>query len=199
MNVITVNAELLAAVSVAQSTDPTRYYLGGVFFDSRGVMVASDGHVLTAAQIEPDADRPPVILPVSPKARTALKGAKAETAEFADGLLRVLDASGQPIYTEPCAAIDGAFPDWRRVIPREPVNPSGASFALEVRQKLNDTAKCLAKNPAISILGAGAESAHVVRYDSRPDLFSVAMPVRHAAPDDGNLPGWMSDEKTPEA
>lgn len=107
-------------VEFSQSTEETRYYLQGVFFECEGDgvrLTSTDGHKLSNVFIESGSsdERFTGILP---------RRAVGE-------VLRLLPASGSVTFTAGRAfsfdlgevqlsskAIDGAFPDYRRVIPQ---------------------------------------------------------------------------------
>jgi hypothetical protein len=172
---ISVNAALFAAVSTARSFEETRYYLNGISFEP-GCMVATNGHVLTAAQIEYDG--PPVILPFSKKAYVAAKGKKAALVQWDGAILSVVGAHGATLHREPCAPIDGTFPDWRRLLPSGDLVPTGATFLAPVLVALVETAKCLSPDSGYTMRGADPLSPHWVSYLSASEIFSVAVPAR---------------------
>ena len=171
----------LAAVAMAQSTEQTRYYLLGVHF-TNARMEATNGHVATYAELEPDADRPDCIMPVSKKAISALKGSKAETAVFDGDTLTVFNGDGEPIHIETSKPIDGAFPDAARLIPSvyESRETPLAGFSTEVMAILNDTAKVVApgRGGCFAMFADEACGPYAVRYSDVEDVFSVAMPMR---------------------
>jgi hypothetical protein len=187
---ISVNAALFAAVWNARSFEETRYYLNGISFEP-GCMVATDGHILTAAQIEYDG--PPVILPASKKAYAAAKGKKAALVQWDGDILSVVDANGATLHMEPCAPIDGTFPDWRRILPSGDLVPTGGAFLAPVLTALLETAKCLSGSSGYTMRGADPLSPHLVTYLSNDPVFSVAMPARRdrwpASVD--VVPGWV--------
>jgi hypothetical protein len=172
---ISVNATLFAAVWNARSFEETRYYLNGIHFEP-GCMVATDGHILTATQIEYDG--PPVILPASKKAYAAAKGKKADLVQWDGAILSVVDANGATLHMEPCAPIDGTFPDWRRILPSGDLAPTGATFLAPVLTALLETARGLSGTSGYTMRGADALSPHLVTYAGVEPVFSVVMPAR---------------------
>lgn len=189
---VTINARTLAALAIAPSTDKFRYYLQGVHFEP-GAAVATDGHILTAAEL--DYSGPHVILPVSVKLRAALKGKKADTATYADGLWTVRTVTGATLHIEEATPIDGTFPGWRNVVPRD-VSLSGdsATYAGPLLARVADTAKLLEAGPT-RITGPHDGPA-VVRYGQRDDVFSVIMPIREdAAPFVAGAPFWAFQQQ----
>lgn len=176
---ITFNATKLAAVSLAQSTEATRYYLNGVYFEGK-LAVATDGHMLTCAYDENAVCEEPGIYPVSKKAFAALKHKNAIAMEIADGILKVLAHGNEVLHMEPCKPIDGTFPDWRRVVPafRHGAAMVPGSFMTPVMDRVCQTAKIFQKFGNFSMFGTDERSPYIVAYGSAPDVFSVAMPCR---------------------
>lgn len=111
-------AALVAPVQFAISTEEFRFYLNGVFMhavDDNLVVVATDGHRLSRHVSDGVGDLPAVILPrklvsILPKGQVhvSLSSTKVRVATD-DGVLV-------------SKLIDGTFPDYQRVIPRE--NPN---------------------------------------------------------------------------
>ncbi|MCA3553977.1 DNA polymerase III subunit beta [Aestuariivirga sp.] len=116
---------LIEKTRFAISTEETRYYLNGIYFhdvaaDSLLRAVATDGHRLAQAQIaRPDGARgmPGVIVP----RKTVLEVVKL--FEGIDGAVdvslsaaKIRFAAGDLVLTS--KLIDGTFPDYERVIPR---------------------------------------------------------------------------------
>lgn len=181
MTTITFNAKLLAAVSLAQSNEETRYYLCGVFFDGNTV-VATDGHMMTYATDEDhtnpsgdDAD----IYPISKRTTIVLKGKRAHTVKIEGGILSVLSDTAEVLHLEPCEIIEATYPDWKRVCPKEASNSCNAAFNHTILKRLCDTAAILDRQEcALTITGADGGAPHCVAYDGFPAIKSVIMPMR---------------------
>lgn len=190
------NAQKLAAVSLAQSTESTRYYLCGVYFDGSRA-VATDGHIMTLANDEAVNNETPGIYPISKKTLAAMKGRFADHVEISDGMIKVLnDDLNNPtiLHIEPCQEIDGTFPDYARVIPSYEETETPASFAAFgeiILGKLVATAKILGKKSSVRIMGKDINSPHIVRYKNE-SIFSVAMPIRCEEAAIGT-PSWYSN------
>lgn len=108
-------AGLFAPVAFAISTEETRYYLGGVYFhvvDGTAVAVATDGHRLAR-------NRGPVV----PEFAGVIVGRKTVgllpkgevTVSVSQEKIRIQHAD----ITLTAKLIDGTFPDYQRVIPRD--------------------------------------------------------------------------------
>lgn len=185
------NAKKLAAVAFAMSTEKSRYYLCGVYFNGQ-LAVATDGHLMTVAHDDKQ-DNIEGIYPISKKAHTAMQNQKAERVVIQDAILTVYDDQDVALHMEPCAHIDGTFPDWRRVCPSNKGFGTSASFSHLPMAKVTATAKLY--RTRLSITGDDEVSPHYVGY-STEDLFSVLMPMRgdkHV--DNEALPEWMNTQK----
>ncbi len=107
----------LAFVSPFISTEETRYYLNGVCLDGR-VAVATDGHRLTC---HPTGTDLPAFFerPIIPRKVVALMRGlpAAKSVRIAtDRPAMVADFDGARLVSK---LIDGTFPDWRRVVPKD--------------------------------------------------------------------------------
>lgn len=87
-----------------------RYYLNGVYFDPEGYAVATNGHILLAIKCEPFAGAG-FIVP-NEVLRAGLKRVgDSKSRRYVYAILpTIIDDVGYK-------AIDGKFPDWRRVVP----------------------------------------------------------------------------------
>ncbi len=121
-------ADAIDAVAFAISTEEIRYYLNGIFMhvaDGQLVAVATDGHRLSRwRRAAPDGAEgmPGIIVPrkaVGEIAKLASEGKKAGadriTLALSDSKIRV--EIGQTVLTS--KLIDGNFPDYARVIPKD--------------------------------------------------------------------------------
>lgn len=117
-------SEAMGKVAFAMSTDETRYNLNGVYFDlPRGKLVATDGHRMALAEIDP-ADVSEAVI-VSKKAVAKLRkllGAEGEgKGEFAISKTSLLyRRSGLSLVAR---LIDGSFPDYTQVVPERTKKP----------------------------------------------------------------------------
>lgn len=127
-------SDALGKVAFAMSHDETRYNLNGVLFDlPSGNLVATDGHRMALAEVDPASVNESVI--VSKKAVAKLRkllSAEGEgRGEFAFSNSSLLyRRSGLSLVAR---LIDGSFPDYRQVVPEH----GGAPVAVE-RAALRD-------------------------------------------------------------
>lgn len=129
------NAAHIAAAMLCQSSEETRYWLNGIHIVAApqgGVLIVStDGHRMSIAH-DPDgsiecADRDKgVIVNFDAIAKKHLK--PAYRVEFDNGTAKAIaNQSGRGFHADEQVAvaiareIDGTFPDWRRVLPTEPI------------------------------------------------------------------------------
>ena len=157
--------DMLSRVRSAVSTEETRYYLNGVFFEFLAYLqlTATDGHRLLSydtphkiAQPASGEKIPPFILPRK-TVDMILKagGVQWVLAYTPDHRARFTNENDVTIESK---LIDGAFPDYSRVIPK---GPFAYTLAGEVKPCL-DAAKTLA--------GYGSERSKSVKVTGR-DLY----------------------------
>lgn len=116
--------EMIEKTLFAVSTDETRLSLGGVFIESveknNVRMVATDGHRLALVEREVAGVeiRPGVILPRKGlvEARRLLEGGDGEISFSIGGNLARIERAGVELFMR---LIEGEFPDYRQVIPKE--------------------------------------------------------------------------------
>ena len=166
--------DLLKAALLCASSEETRYYLKGVHLSTSGHMVTTDGHRLFCAKLS-EAVLTDVIIPLDTvKAALKLAPKKAGTIELNGNTL------GGVTFTP----IDGAFPDWRRVIPpAEGFKPgedqTPAHFNPDYIYDLGQMAHALGSKSGCGFRmhAWDNESPHGVTF-GRSDCFAVIMPMR---------------------
>jgi DNA polymerase-3 subunit beta len=117
-------AEMIEKTLFAVSTDETRLSLGGVFLESidknQVRMVATDGHRLSFVEREiPGVDlKPGVILPRKGlvEAKRLLEDTEGDVTFSVAGNLARVERAGVELFMR---LIEGEFPDYRQVIPKE--------------------------------------------------------------------------------
>ena len=197
---ITVNLRALKAINQASSTEATRYYLKGVCVTAtseRIEYVATDEYMLLATSHENEGGNEGVwIIPSSIIA--SIKIAKRD-----DGLAKLIClyegghklalefTNGQSITFD---AIDGTFPDWRRIVsPTFTGEHSNIATTFLTRAEKAGVALGIRNPHQISILHNGNGPA-LLRFNSSDDeaqdnLFGVVMPYRGESY--LNVPGWV--------
>ncbi len=167
--------DLLKAALFCASTEETRYYLKGVHLSTSGHMVTTDGHRMFVAMLpeQPTAD---VIIPLADvQAALKLAGARCQDIEVTP------EKIGQIAYT----AVDGTFPDWRRVVPtgeETPVKDKPEDLPGNVHFNhayIGDLAKMGKALGGPSMLHpCSASHPCLVTFGERADCFAVLMPMR---------------------
>ena len=195
---VTINPRALKACALAASTEKGRYYLQGVSLEMappHNIMVATNGYVLIAAkrasadntvQAAPEGT-PPVIIPSTMIAQIKLTRRCGDTGELTiekDRLTLEYDAG-----TLVGKAIDGTFPDWRKVVPASVsgkvghYNPAYLALLGKAYALLTDF-----EYKALSI-GHNGEGCALV--DLGADAIGAIMPCRSTAPPT-ERPDWIN-------
>jgi len=158
--------EMIELTSFAASSDETRYNLNGVFFEpTEGSLrtVATDGHRLSLAERPMPGDfhvKKGIILP-----RKGLTEMKKLLLDAADGETKLGFIESSAVLRRPGVSlvmrlIDGAFPDYRQVIPK-----TGEKRFTVGRERFLDTLR------RISLLSS--DKAHAVKLELEPGLLRV--------------------------
>ena len=158
--------ELIDLTSFAVSSDETRYNLNGVFFEpSAGLLrtVATDGHRLSLAERPLEGEfhvKKGVILP-----RKGLGEMKKLLLEVSEGETRLGFVENSAILQRPrvrliMRLIEGVFPDYRQVIPKE-----GEKKFKVGRERLLETLR------RVSLLST--DKAHAVKLELEPGVLRV--------------------------
>ena len=189
MHIFTLKAATLVAINkYAASSEEVRYYLNGVCLDianGSGVMVATDGHRLLASSFETGAADGKFIIPRPLISKLKIsRRSNTHVDVKIDGDRVTLDFDGETFGGN---LIDGTFPDWRRVIPRD-VSGEVAQFNGAYLKDADDAGK-LAGIGRATIGHNGTGPAWLV-YPT-PELFGAIMPIR--AKTDIYMPGWVVD------
>ena len=183
------NIRLLKAAAIATSKEETRYYLKGVAIqsDQKGAyIVATDGHRLLAfRQSEQAGESVSIIIPNDIVAGLKLNK-HVETAELTreSATHFRLDYCGTSTIFAP---IDGAFPDWRRIIPSETdgrpaqFNPAYIGDFAKVKKALGVNMFAIAYN---------GDGPALVTFGDDIDGFGVIMPMRANFTIPARKPAW---------
>lgn len=116
--------KLVDMVGFCMSTEETRYYLNGLYFhvaDGRVRAVSTDGHRLALCDVDlPEGFAPPagVIIPrkTIKELRRMIDGVETVTVQISEQKIRFTTPNGAALSSK---VIDGSFPDYMRVIPRD--------------------------------------------------------------------------------
>jgi len=162
--------------------DDIRYYLNGVLveFDAEGIgyLVATNGHMLAVFRIEAGVENPPFPKSLSfimPREMALLFDAsmfRAADISYDDEAktirAKLLD------YTIEFKAIEGKYPDWRKVISKV---ASGVPAQYQPRY-LNKFSKLsgLIGDPGIILIGYNGDKGGLIAFPDHPDFIGYIMP-----------------------
>jgi DNA polymerase-3 subunit beta len=195
MYTLTVSLATLRAARTHTAEKDVRYYLQGVYLDTAaGKVVATDGHRLFVANARGVKSNYPAVIVPNETIDAALK---QFTGEYARGKsLGAVDvtvtvdeshlAIGTPTGSVTGKALDGRFPEWRRVVPKPDaigaqvpavLNPRYLTDACEALSIARNLSKKAAEQHAVRIHMRGTDSTIVA--DSGADVLVVVMPLRN--------------------
>lgn len=197
---ISLNLRYLKAAAIATTTCETRYYLKGVAVQYDGAtpflhLIATDGHRLMALRhplddsTETPAEPFSIIIPLG--VITSLKIPRGSDMAFLVQLSpnrwQIMPQGGAPSIA--FDIIDGTFPDWRRIVPKELSGELG-HFSFEYLGDFSKIAKALGqKNPTLKLLHNG-ENVALVSFGTEIDGFGIIMPLRTNIPHITDAPSW---------
>jgi len=181
----------LKANAIAASNEETRYYLKGVCVEHTPdgpIFVATDGHRLIATRHDWGIDRTTyfarVIIPLSLIKRIKINrkiDQATMTIELKEkGAIAISIYYAGATYIE--NAIDGTFPDWRRVIPREEPSNAPSQYQAQYIEEFRDAMVILAggKTDAQPRIAHNGDNPAIVDLgdNGRLQSFGVIMPYR---------------------
>lgn len=174
------------------SNEDTRYYLQGVAVQPHElghILIATDGHVMAAyldrSNVKEGRISGERLVVLDGDILRAARVSKAEemTLEFPEDHKAGQDITASVTVGEHVrkngylATIDGAFPEWRRVLPsRFPRSASKAALSPWVYPKLAKAVKVLGQ--VMTMLGTDPLGPQVASFENEPDLLVAAMPYR---------------------
>lgn len=205
---ISIDAGFIDAAMQCVSKEETRHYLKGVFLDARGFVVATNGHMAFAGRcndafklqdVRPAYDTHAinlagVIVPSEAvvqagKAAGRSKGLYYTVERDAQGLWWILYGNARVHF----APVDGAFPEWTRIVPNAPetlvpghYQPQYIAALGKIAQALRDGKKDAASqfrlhqngdNPALVTFPRPMQNRNDER-GPRSDCLAVLMPMR---------------------
>ena len=194
---ITIDRNALKAVSRFAAIKDIRYYLQGVLIESTPLqtrLCATDGHTLAVHRADAKGDNEGSwtgILPLDAVTTLLKMKATHKTLKDAPIYLSVQESGeircdwiGQSII---CRAVDGKFPDYRRVIPSSLdglpcwINP-------DYLARIVDAAKDVNAGFTFGFNGTGSNLAHIGQ-----DMVAVVMPMRTELTTDATRASWAKD------
>jgi DNA polymerase-3 subunit beta len=189
---VTLSIRALRAVLVAVSTEETRYYLNGVnleFTPDGVIMAATDGHRMIVLR-QPYGEHAAtgahasVIVPrdLVAKLKIKLKTLDTTTLTIGDDGRLTFEHAGESFGG---SRIDGAFPDYRRVVPKDldgkpaQYNPAYLADFAKARQELTgQKADRDGKTSPIVRYNGGSPAVVDFAWDTGFEAFGIIMPLR---------------------
>lgn len=183
---VSINLNTLKAVAFAASKEETRYYLQGVHLEAGPegfTMVATNGHMLLCAfqpygELMPQDHMANVIIPASLIAKLKVKRKADPWAELTiEGQDLRFDYMGETFGGK---AIDGTFPAWRNVVPRE-VSGEIGNINPDLLATIQDAGRIFFEKPdALCKVSFNGDLAALVTFNPAlpGKFFGVAMPFR---------------------
>lgn len=207
MTTYTINPNELEAVALAASTEQTRYYLNGVFIeryaDGTIALIATDGHRMASVRAKLTKQPAESFILGSADIKKALqlvKSAKKEFSRVVHNFIKVvIDVDGldllisvvlmdkelsetiNTVGTFNTKAIDGTFPDYRRIVPSK--DGEGAyhiSFNCAYMNAFGSMVKLLTGNKCeqVSIQNTGISNPMIITIPGCADFVGILMPMR---------------------
>jgi len=173
------NLKLLKVAALVASKEETRYYLKGVAVQAgpRGAyIVATDGHRALAFRQSGDAlPEINIIIPAD-----IIAGIKLNKHIDEATLTRESDTHWRIDYCGTAtifAPIDGTFPDWRRIVPKE-TSGETAQFNPAYVGDFAKVAKALGRGEPCVKMAHNGQGPALVTFGDDVDGFGLLMPTR---------------------
>lgn len=215
-----IQAEYASLIQPFVSDETTRFYLNGFLAEPRqdGVsIVATDGSVMGIFRDDSGFASAPVIWQLRKDTIKACQPGKRDNAlrwlvidpasagtpfrhpcrvvEASDpkGAARIDLGSPLVLHLGFAAAIEGTFPDWRRVIPAITGKPTNTSYGVDKLAKFGPVARSRdARNAPLVVHDSEDGRGPALVLTSRNDFAGVMMPVVHNAPWPRSAPAWLA-------
>jgi DNA polymerase-3 subunit beta len=178
------------AISHLSATKDIRFYLNGILVEAtktHTTLVATDGHVLGVYKNEEENEIPEnfgykFILPIDAIKNLKVSFIKDELISLEFERDEDWNVKTVTIKSVSCTlitqTIDGKFPDWRRILPRETTNELG-HYNPELLVKFIKVAKEFGKKPENINLHQNGTSSAALKIDDIENFLGVVMPRRN--------------------
>lgn len=203
-----ISINLLKAAALFASTEQVRYYLNGVLIRKKGEtvhIIATDGKVMFAAQHNWSGSEIDAIMPLAliNQIKTVRGHDHAEISTSAGqgtAPVNFIVSYAGAVYQMP--AIDGSFPDYPRIVPRE-ISGEAAQYDPEQAIKFKKAAKILGTGgvPFINQNGGAPGVVRIVPSDeSSPyNAFGLIMPMISPKFDTVPYHSWIFPARDPQS
>ena len=199
--------EMLAHCRPAMSTEETRYYLNGVFFERKEAelfVVATDGHRMHTVNIPaPDGSEnlPDAIIPRKTVGLiAAMCGEERISLRLSSGKIAV-EAGEVSLVSK---LVDGSYPDWRRVVPSSPpllaqFDPRAVASAVErvrvVASEKTHAVKCIFGKGVLTLEVTSAENGQArekIELDYQGDETVIGFNAKYLVEVLAQIPGEIA-------
>jgi len=206
MTTFTINLRALKSVAITASTEETRYYLNGVCLvhSAAGlIMVATDGHRMSVVKQDwtdtvPETPFAQVIVPLAFIKKIKLaRGIDHGELTLGEGGSITIKYVGETMGTN---AVDGSFPDFRRIIPSKPHSNVPAQFNASYIEDFAASGRMLsnakdARQPVISHDDGNPALVNWYFGEGQGlEAFGVLMPIRVKDHHHKPAPSWALPE-----
>jgi DNA polymerase III sliding clamp (beta) subunit (PCNA family) len=184
MNTITLPAKILQAARLFHADVDARHYLKGIFIDPKGIIYASNGHYLMRAKCDDAKSDDRDILDIRINGSAFPKKAATASLSWHDGerhgIIEFLDSNGIAVKNKgfqelrTFSFIDGAVPDFERVIPVAGKDLKPLPNPLKIGLNLAYVALV---DKAIKIINAREYGAEVNVFDANSSILIVPRSV----------------------
>ena len=185
MTPVEINLDFIKAAATAASSDGLRFYLNGVAIEARNgsvVVVATDGHRLLAFEAGTTATNEdwryiiPLDVVKNLKTNKKLKDVPGVLAKENETQLSITYAGTKTVF----GFIDGTFPDWQRVVPKE-INGELGQYNPDYLSDLKKAAKLTGQpsnGSADIVIGHNGTGPAIVNLPITSKHVAVVMPLR---------------------
>lgn len=181
MQTVTVTTQAVKAATLFAATKDVRYYLNGVYLEARDgkiFMVATDGGAMFVNRVTLPQDAPifdfGVIVPIETikmfaktKSEVIKVTIDGDTVTLSDGAISTT-----------AKAVDGRYPDWRRVLPEEAGSPDNPGhYNIDYLTACVKAGKLYGRKGYNCVpVSTGKEKAGVLWFDD--NSLAIVMPLR---------------------
>lgn len=190
---LTITAGCVGFADEFASTDSYRYYICGVYVEPHPaggvVAVATDGHRMVVIRDDDGSISAPSVLRFDRKFLADCRRKPDLKVSTKDGIAVL----GDKASLGTCEAIDGTFPEWRRVVPTPKKTGCSASFQARYLGSFGPLANWLSSSDQGPLRVSSDDDSGPALVQFMSDrAFGVIMPVRWGGANYGKLPAWMS-------
>jgi DNA polymerase III sliding clamp (beta) subunit (PCNA family) len=173
------NNELLKCLEFTRyaiSNEETRYYLNGIYFETNA-MIATDGQRLHKITFKATGKLDKNFIMHKDTVKTLIQNLKAFKKLKFDVTISN-DSVVSENFNLTFKEIDGAFPDYNRVIPEIKKEQAIGCFHAAYLEDCGKAFKGLDKNASITMKREGTDNPCIIKAFEAPEAFIILMPKR---------------------